>query len=250
MVENEQTISSVDDLISRIISDTKSINEPIWYRGMAIQTWKLLPMFQRDNIKNIKLELEYLREFKQQAMLLADPMPTKSIEWLFLMRHHGVPTRLLDWTESPLAAAFFAVNDKKEFEKEVGIIWALRPIKLNQKIGSIKVITSLPSFDEDKKLMDNYLPKEEEGEPDNNMQPIAFLAPRNSERMQAQSSVFTISGDPKTEINSAVDKNHSWKYIIPTAIKKQIKSELKLIGINRFQLFPELDSINKQFEED
>jgi len=247
LINDEPSISSLADLISKIVKDTKSLNEPIWYRGHANSSWDLLPYIQR-NYSYLKPELEYLRQFKQHATLLANPKPSNSVEWLFLMRHYGVPTRLLDWTESPLTAAYFAVNNDKEEESD-GLIWILRPVKMNQNIGSQEKRKTLPSFDEDVLLMEDFKPPDEEHEPSKNADPIAFLATRNSQRMQAQLSVFTINAEKSTKINEVGKKDHSWKYIISHDVKNQIKEELKLIGINRFQLFPELENINKKFEE-
>lgn len=55
--------------------------------------------------------------------------------------------------------------------------------------------------------------------------------------------MFTIDHRDKTPIENIEDKKHVWRYIIPNKYKKTIKEELQLIGVSKFQLFPELSSI-------
>lgn len=52
--------------------------------------------------------------------------PTEFPAWLFLMQHYGLPTRLLDWSESLLTASFFAVFNHREHEHS-GCVWVLNP---------------------------------------------------------------------------------------------------------------------------
>jgi len=240
---SEHTVKNLPDLISKIIENSKKVKGPIWYRGHADETWPLVPsIFRKDVNPTGMSELQYMKKFKQDAMLLTDPKPTKPYEWLFVMRHYGIPTRLLDWTENPLVAAFFVVDEKLKTPAD-GTIWALLPQKLNEKIST----DSLPSFDEDVSIMENYQPKTDEGEPKNTGQTVAFIAPRNSQRMQAQLSVCTISGDVGDD-KEKITKDHIWKYKIPQDIKKNIKDELAAIGINIFQVFPELERIGEKNE--
>lgn len=63
--------------------------------------------------------------------------------------------------------------------------------------------------------------------------------------MQAQLGVFTISHRDKTPIEEIGDQTHIWKYKIPASKKKIIKNELALLGITKFQIFPELSSIGE-----
>lgn len=234
----EQKIESISELLECIKKDTKSIKEPIWFRGHRNQNWKLVPSIFRGN--STKKEIDYLREFKQDGTLLVKPLPSHQYEWLFIMRHHNIPTRLLDWTESPLVAAYFITTNLKSIAS--GAIWAFLPLTFNKNIVELEERSSLPSFEEDDEYLKSYNPLIFETSVVSSP-PIAFLAPRNSSRMQAQLSVFTIHHQDKTAIDKIGDGKHVWKYVIPHSAKKKIAQELKILKINRFQLYPELESI-------
>jgi len=249
MLHDDKIVKSLSELLTFLQKDTLGIKRPFWYRGLSDEKFDLLPTIYF--IKNPKPEYDYLKEFKKDAMLLVHPRPPNSYEWLFLMRHYKIPSRLLDLTESPLIAAFFAVEDEDEYETD-GVIWVLLPLELNKYIKQFENEESLPSFEEDKDdLLKNYTTESYRiDDPENGMLPVAFLAPRNSPRMQAQQSVFTIYHHDKTPLQEIENKNHIWRYILPKSSKKNIKNELKLLGVTRFQLFPELETIHEKIEEE
>ena len=73
-----------------------------------------------------------------------------------LMQHHRVPTRLLDWSESPLAGLFFAVEEEPGAD---GALWCLLPTELNKHANvSFSFPSELPSF-EDTEVLSNYSPE-------------------------------------------------------------------------------------------
>jgi hypothetical protein len=82
--------------------------------------------------------------------------------------------------------------------------------------------------------------------------PMAAIAPRNSLRMQSQQGVFTICHRESIGIENVgaegSSKDHIWKYIITPSAKKIFRKELKWLGINRFQLFPELESLSENLK--
>jgi hypothetical protein len=100
------------------------------FRGHTSAAWKLEPSIERlkraySNAFRHDAE-EYVREaFKRRAHHYLQHLPRdeEELEWMALMRHHGAPTRLLDWTRSPYVAAFFAIAEAKEDEPSV--IWAV-----------------------------------------------------------------------------------------------------------------------------
>lgn len=236
---SDKEIHNISELLGNLSNDSKGLPSPLWYRGHCNKNWTLVPSIFR---KKSGIEINYIRQFKQDATLLVDRRPANSWEWLFIMRHYNVPTRLLDWTESPLVATYFAVTGCPDDED--GALWVLLPLELNKQKGRIlDDLNNLPSIDEDE-VMEMYKPDNYEKEKGRvGTLPIAFLAPRNTQRMQSQLSVFTINHTDPTPVEEIGDRTHVWRYIIPKDAKKIIKTELELLKIGKFQLYPELDSI-------
>ena len=96
---------------------------PRWvFRGQS-QKWPLKPTAGRSDRYSKSRELQLFNEFKR----LASPMIDRSQvatdwDWLFLAQHHGLPTRLLDWTTNPLIAAYFACETSARGKRDGEII--------------------------------------------------------------------------------------------------------------------------------
>ncbi|MEW5682873.1 MAG: FRG domain-containing protein [Pseudomonadota bacterium] len=89
-------INSVQELLEQLEKIQKGQSQTIWYRGQASKDWPLIPYYMR--LDGRQSESTLLKRFKQSAAMLIDTNPKGSFDWLFLMQHYGVPTRLLDWT--------------------------------------------------------------------------------------------------------------------------------------------------------
>lgn len=237
MRKTDQKIVSIRALISKLERDSDGCG-PIWYRGQANKSWNLSPSLLRDP-HSLAEEQTLIKRFKQNASMLLSRIPSNDFEWLFMMQHYGIPTRLLDWSESPLVALYFAI---RESANEDGVLWALLPVELNRN-ANIEPDYSLeiPYFEDD--VIRNYSPEVIASEKVSKLNPVAALTLRNNSRMQAQLSVFTINHRSDNMIENIGNSRHIWRYIIPKDSKSNIMGELELLGVGRFQLFPELSSI-------
>ena len=242
MRKTTKNVNSLADLLKHLKRDTVDYPGQIWFRGQTVSTWKLQPSFLRKD--KSATEFTLINKFKQSASLLIERTPATYFDWLFQMQHHGVPTRLLDWTESALTALYFAVENNEHNNKD-GALWILLPTELNRysNIDSDEA-DFIPSFD-NSEVLGNYDPLVFNREKVTKLLPLAAIATRNNPRMQAQLGVFTISHREKTPIEEIGNKQHILKYIIPKLKKKEIIKELELLGITKFQLFPELSSIGE-----
>lgn len=236
-----KTISSIQDLIAALDTDNTGYPGPIWYRGQAESEWSLVPGYFR--LLDAPSESTLIKRFKQNASMLIDKTPKASFDWLFLMQHYGVPTRLLDWSESPLVALYFSVEDYSRHPDADAALWALRPSELNKNAGINDADEAyfIPSFEDSE--LENYSVEILAQNSRNKLKPLATIATRNNPRIQAQHGVFTIHHHDHVAVEAVGDSMHVIKYVIPNEHKAAISKQLCLLGFTKFQLFPELASI-------
>jgi len=233
-------INDVGDLLAALQSHRQS--EAVWYRGQSRSTYTLLPSLGRKPFEYAH-ERALMTKFKQNALPFLLRRPDDEWDWLFLGRHYGLPTRLLDWSESPLVALYFALGESKTEWKQEGVLWALLPGELNKLAGiSPKVPFEIPAFGDDT-ILDNYRPSRIAAPGSSLLLPAAAIAFRDFPRMQAQHSVFTISHLDQTPIDQLGTQQHVWSYSVPAARKAHLRLQLVDLAITRLALFPELDNV-------
>ena len=163
---------------------------------------------------NIADERRAFEDFKKAARPHLSFEPKSEIEWLSIAQHHGLPTRLLDWSRSLLVAAFFAVE------------------KAGKAEGAIYCIRGLDEIDEEREgqniLFDLASVK-------------TYRPPHISPRIPVQQSVFTIHPNPVEEFSHAALE----KWRIAPAACWPIKRNLNAAGITYGSLFPDIDGICK-----
>ena len=265
----DREVTSVADLLLHIKSDEADVigqNQggyshapPIWYRGLRKMEHELVPTLHRAKIP-VEDEIHVMNRFRQNAHEFLESRPAGEWEWMFLMRHHGLPSRLLDWSESPLIGLYFAIaNPQAEDEPDLehnGVLWCLLPTKLNEVstggTGRSDLVPMFADGGEDQNLFGQdfislYLPSNvSTGFRTTARMPVAGFSIRTTRRIQAQHGVFTIHHAGDTALNDVGDGSHIWRFTIPSTKKPQLLEELRLLRINRLTVFPDLDNVAVQ----
>jgi len=102
-----------------------------WFRGHAKVYGDLTPKLFRKQWLRADFESWLIENFKRGAPALERDIPDYEdhIEWLFLMQHHGMPTRLLDWTKSILIALYFVVSSHSPFHQRLKILLSINILR-------------------------------------------------------------------------------------------------------------------------
>lgn len=228
-------VRSLSELIEAAHQAEEKFKCQLWFRGHAQDDWELVPGAHR---RSPNLESQFAQHFRFHAPSIHSSCPEHKdyISWLPLMQHYGLPTRLLDWTESLVVAAFFAVSSSRA-EKNAAI-WFLAPGELNNKsIGYIIPFLSDPRvMPIVKGAFSGHIDYE-------NKHVVSVLAPRTDRRMAAQLGNYTIH-----ETREALDKHPQAssflkKIIIPVDAHAKLMSDLSVVGVRRSLLFPDLSNL-------
>lgn len=190
------------------------------FRGQSDYNWDLLPKVGRPafvkNIPKVFREEYILDSWKRYSSHQLNNQPIDEWDWISLAQHHGLATRLLDWTKNPLVALFFATFD------------------FNTKIDSSLFILDFKNMVIDTQKTTPF-----------NLSFSGVFYPKGlTARVISQRGVFTISQKPEVSLEKLMLQSSIVKVKINGSSKRLIQKNLEQYGINEFSIYQDLDNLS------
>ena len=223
---------------------------PYAFRGVGCATRGLTSTLarlagSRGDIR--KLEHALLRNFRKYARTDAQGADS-TWDWLALGQHRGLPTRLLDWTYSPLVALHFATENPADFDQD-GVVWSVNFVEANKSIprrlqrilrdeGSdtftaemLAAFTTLREFEALSR--DSFL--------------VFLEPPALDQRILNQLALFSLMSDPAGSFDAWMEAHPELcrRVMVPARLKWEIRDKLDQANINERVLFPGLDGLSR-----
>jgi len=239
-------VTTIDELLNFIMELNKTHGLRLWFRGVANSSWQLLPSIQR-NQNRISFERFITNDFYIRANQVLENGPSKKnySAWMSLMQHFGLPTRMLDWSSSPLIAAFFAVEKFEQFPKTDAAVWVLAPGLLNEKEGFDNCIFPVDADTAQNMLLPAF--KERGHIEELNDKIIACHSTENNLRMYSQQANFTIHNSNR-RLEDICDENMLYKIVIPQQFRERFLYCLEIFGITESFIYPDLEHISNDLK--
>jgi hypothetical protein len=205
-----------------------------YFRGQR-QDWPLQPSIARQKTRGdlLEAEKEIFASFKREAVSFWPSFPPDSWDALALAQHHSLPTRLLDWTKKPLAAAWFAVCDPAGKNRKPGVVWVFRP-------------------DEEDWLEEPA----SAGEPLDFTEVRFFESRHVTPRLRAQEGLFSVCPwSPRWNCFLPLERHREHqhklaKLLIPTSAFADFRYDLHMCGIHHSSIFPDVDGLAQRIKWD
>jgi hypothetical protein len=171
------------------------------------------------------------------------PDATDYAGWLALMQHYGLPTRLLDWSRSPLVAAYFATEkfQRHSSGEPAGdaCIWALAPGELNVVAGLEPLLYPLSA-----ERLVRFLKPAIKRRPESQEVAVAAVPSETDLRMVMQQGAFTVHPSSSRALTDVEGSEHFLRqFKIPAEAQPQMALELDVLGLRLGDLFPDVTNL-------
>jgi len=230
--------------------DIKRFRSPYAFRGTTSARHRLTSSLLRlagGHADVRRLELALVRNFRKYAR--AEAAHADSIwDWLALGQHRGLPTRLLDWTYSPLVALHFATDDPSTFDRD-GAVWCVNFIEANKRLPArLRRLLEQEGSDTFTAEMLSSFPTLGEFDALRREPFVVFIEPPAVDtRILNQLALFSLMSSPGADLEEWLERYPELfrKVRVPARAKWEIRDKLDQANINERVLFPGLDGLSR-----
>jgi FRG domain len=220
---SDPVITSISDLLGICDQTFFKDDRGRWvFRGHSNTVFQLIPSVGRGTHTPSSLEKReksLFDIFSREGPAVHPSFPTDPWEVLALAQHHGLPTRLLDWSMNPLVSLYFAVEANLECDGTLFALYA--PTKVSSKVRDGSPF--------DIRRSTKYPPK--------------LVSPR----LRAQEGLFVVSARPAEPMD--LNLRDDWKlekFLVPADVKQTLRYELFRLGVHASALFPDIDGLSER----
>lgn len=254
---NSVRIRNWNELNDRLFENTWSrpqgrFRGPFVFRGMSNAAWDLQTSLMRLAGQFGKLEGSLLRNFQKYGHSKTSSGDS-FWHWLVVAQHHGLPTRLLDWTYSPHIAAHFATENIDQFRHD-GVIWAVDMNGVHDRLPNNlqKLLRDEHAFVFTTGMLDSYA--KSLGQFDRRfgkarVSGALFLEPPAlDDRIVNQAACHSIMSPSNSRLDHWFAENAPElcrRIIIPASVKLEIRDKLDMMNITERLIYPGLDGLSR-----
>jgi len=218
------------------------------YRGVADQAWGLETSLRRLGGDYINVEKPLLRSFRKYAEPGSIPAETIWVR-LAVAQHHGLPTRLLDWTVSPKVAVHFATAEDEHYDKDAAI-WCINVSEARSLLPDVlrNVLDREYAFLFSVEMLEFIRSLEEfDSLSEQGSFALFFEPPSLDARIVNQGAIMSVMPGAMLILSEFL-QSHPRLYrriIIPREIKWEVRDKLDQDNVTERMLFPGLDGLSR-----
>jgi hypothetical protein len=262
MPVGEVEVSGIQSLTGAVLTLHSKIptGHFLWFRGVPCADFSLVAKLPRGSSSSAAMfdrEERLLTRFRQRSLpFWPAGYPQTPWEHMFAMQHHGVPTRLLDWSENLYLGLYFALatgpqhpdghDDPEHICRPT--LWCLNPLAWNQGLPHLHDLDVSVFTTSDSLLNNSYAPATED--PNRLLQrhnaPVAMYGSHNSPRIVAQRGTFTVAGKGLAGLETFECADNVLAKFAFNIQDADLRKEMTALGFTESMIYPDLPALAKE----